>query len=274
VCASIALACEDPITPFEEVDGVLAFTDHGTIHVLDLSDGYAEIIHSAVAGTEIRNLTWSPDGTSLVFSTFSFGQHTQFIREWKMYRISAEGSDMTLMFDRAGAEMLPAYAPDGRLAYWSDDGLYIDGWLISGNAAGEDGSAPSWSPGGSHIAYTAGVELFTLSIEDTSEMLSLLEDSDLRSPLSDPAYSPDGSRIAYVRQVSASEKQIWVVNIDGSQEMMLTDRNIDSHPAWSSDGSKIAFVRNGNAIYTAETTDGGEVQMLLRHPIEHLAWSW
>jgi hypothetical protein len=57
---SLLLACDDPSSPFAELDGVLAYSEPGAIHVLDLSDGTDEIIYSAQTGTDIRNPTWRP----------------------------------------------------------------------------------------------------------------------------------------------------------------------------------------------------------------------
>ena len=274
VAGSILSACESPSGPAEEVDGVLAYSEAGTIHVLDFSNQTDNVIYRVEPGTDIRNLTWAPDGSSLVFHTYEFGQHTQFLREWKMYRISAGGTDLTLMFDRGGPETYPAYGPDGRLAYWSDDGLYINGWLTytPGGTVGQ--SAPSWSPDGGYITFASGVDLLRLSLEDTSVTQMILENSEIRSTVRDPAYSPDGTQIAFVRELTATLSEIWLIEVNGTGERALTEDHVDRHPVWSRDGTAIAFVRNENSIYTIDTDPGGRVQILLSHPVDHIAWTW
>jgi TolB protein len=60
-----------------------------------------------------------------------------------------------------------------------------------------------------------------------------------------PAWSPDGRRIAFAR---LEEKQIYVMNADGSDERPLTHLSNAENPSWSPDGAQIVFQssRGGN----------------------------
>jgi Tol biopolymer transport system component len=274
VLCCIPLACDDSLSPLSGVDGLLAYSEPGRIHVLDLSNQQDNLVYTAQTGTDIRNLTWAPDEASLVFHTYEFGQHTQFIREWKMYRIASGGTGLTLMFDRVGPEVYPSYGPDGRLAYWGNNGLYVDGWVTYPSGGTADQSAPSWSPDGKHILLASGSDIVRLSLEDTSDTYAILENSEQHSDISEPAYSPDGTQIAFVRDLAVSLSEIWIVNIDGTGERALTTGHFDRNPSWSRDGTTIAFVRNENAIYTIETDPGSRVNILLSHAVEHIAWAW
>jgi len=274
LAGSALFACENPGSPFAEADGVLAYTDAGSIHVLDLANRADDVIHTAEAGTDIRNVTWAPDGTSLVFHTYEFGQHTQFVRQWKMYSISADGAGISLMFDRGGPEIYPAYGPDGRLAYWGNDGLYIDGWATYTTTGTVDQSAPTWSPDGRHIVFASRSDLLRVTLADTSETETIFEVDEIGSTARDPAYSPDGTRLAFVREFTAMLNEIWIVATDGTESRSLTEGHRDRHPVWSRDGSTIAFVRNENSIYTIGIEPGSRIQILLSHPVEHIAWVW
>ncbi|HSJ24875.1 MAG TPA: Ig-like domain-containing protein [Longimicrobiales bacterium] len=58
----------------------------------------------------------------------------------------------------------------------------------------------------------------------------------------DPAASPDGSRIAFVGLNSGGDRNIFIVNRDGTNLRQLTSHaGTDDQPVWSRDGSRIAF---------------------------------
>lgn len=59
-----------------------------------------------------------------------------------------------------------------------------------------------------------------------------------------PRFSPDGKKIAYVKYSSdAKSCSIWVMEIDGSNPMQITDakKGFAFNPCWSPDGTKILF---------------------------------
>jgi len=56
--------------------------------------------------------------------------------------------------------------------------------------------------------------------------------------ISDPDWSPDGRRLAFVR-----DHAIWVTDLDGSRQVMVTDHPAGNHrPRWSRDGRRLAFL--------------------------------
>lgn len=55
-----------------------------------------------------------------------------------------------------------------------------------------------------------------------------------------PAWSPDGQRLAFVSNRNGSP-EIWVMDLDGSNQKQLTQSGGNLLPAWSPDGGKIAF---------------------------------
>ncbi len=70
----------------------------------------------------------------------------------------------------------------------------------------------------------------------------------------DPSWSPDGTRIAFRRERSG-EPEIWIMNVDGTEQRRLTD---GLSPAWSPDGSLIAFAgpSGSSGIITVIRPDG------------------
>lgn len=99
-------------------------------------------------------------------------------------------------------------------------------------------------------------ELWILSPGTGSAPRRLLPDGTLAT---DPAVSPDGQRIAYVGQDASGNRDIYVVNRDGTGIRRLTsDPDVDDQPAWSPDGTRLAFrsLRSGYSDIWVMNADG------------------
>jgi Tol biopolymer transport system component len=72
--------------------------------------------------------------------------------------------------------------------------------------------------------------------------------------------SPDGKRIVFASDREGSY-DIWVVNVDGSGLIRLTEESAgDFGPRWSPDGERIAFSRTGSLMVM--DSDGSNVQVV------------
>jgi Tol biopolymer transport system component len=71
----------------------------------------------------------------------------------------------------------------------------------------------------------------------------------------DPACSPRGNRVAYTAtEILDGTHSINVINVDGSDDIVVTPPNYESHSAsWSPDGSRIAFMARTASIGMSET---------------------
>jgi hypothetical protein len=78
-----------------------------------------------------------------------------------------------------------------------------------------------------------------------------------RDEASAPAFSPDGKEIAYVRR----DRELWLVNADGSDQHQLTAPGRD--PDWSPDGTKLAYGGLHNQVLIANA-DGSDATVVTR----------
>lgn len=120
--------------------------------------------------------------------------------------------------------------------------------------------APAWSPDGTRLVYASNRgtwDIYTVVLA-TGEISVVVESP--RRELA-PVWSPDGSRIAFERQIDDGSSDIFIVNLDGSGEINVTNSlESERNPTWSPDGTKIAFEArdsDGQAIDVIKT-DGAE----------------
>ena len=83
------------------------------------------------------------------------------------------------------------------------------------------------------------------------------------SPDSDPRWSPDGSRLAFDSRREDGERNIWVLEADGSTFTPLTqDSGIsNAFATWSPDGIHIAWARDSE-IWIMNSADGKDPHRL------------
>ncbi len=102
-----------------------------------------------------------------------------------------------------------------------------------------DTAAPS--PDGSKVLYIDYFEetdnLYVVNVDGSGR--ALIKSGSIRHP----AWSPDGTKIAYVSEDKNGTKKIWVMNIDGTSPVCLTNDVGDKDlPRWSPDGTQIVYV--------------------------------
>jgi len=89
------------------------------------------------------------------------------------------------------------------------------------------------------------------------------------------ALSPDGRRLAY-SSVESGNAEVWVMNLDGSNPVRLTDDpGQDFWPTWSPDGKWVAFHSNrsaGRGLWKAPS-DGGPAERVSNVPFSRTDWS-
>jgi phospholipase C len=182
-----------------------------------------------------------------------------------VYRKLSDASLRVDLTNRPGADIGPAWSPDGtQLAFSSNrtgnyeiyfmnaDGTGVT--QLTSDPAGD--TQPAWSPDGHQIAFTSvregNAEVYVVNADGTG----LTNFTNNPASDRDPAWSPDGASIAFTSDRGGNE-DVYVGT--GTSVTNLTNHTgDDGDAAWSPSGSKIAFTatRDGNREVYAMNPDG------------------
>ena len=168
----------------------------------------------------------------------------------RIWVMDADGKNERQLTESFG--QYPEWSPDGEqitFAGWGGD-IYImnadgsDMKLLTGDNINQADWYPTWSPDGKQIAFsrrTADEKFTNICVmnADGSDLRVLIEEPWPSVNICSPSWSPDGKKIAFDRAIQNTEGGIWVMDADGKDAKMLTDRG--GSPRWSPDGSLIVF---------------------------------
>jgi len=229
---------------------------------------------------DIATAAWSPDGSEIVFSRYQDGPKG-------LYVINRDGSGLRQLSDMAGIWAL-TWSPRGdRIAFDSDNHLYLLE-LASGEIADvtDVAHAYAWSPDGIWLAFDNDSGLY-LYEPDTGERRQLAV-GESGGPI---LWSPDGSRIAfpfgpriamtygaYAHDPSVGPRLIHVVSVQNSPEPKPLPPG--RSPSWSPDGASIAYLSEGCVtgrwgVYSVrpDGTSAAPLTDIGESPMEGPVWS-
>lgn len=268
-------------------DTMVPVPSNGTITVPALGAGeYLLTLYDVVPNCTTvipgpRRVTIAAGSPTRITIEITCVAHTQiaFVRgdsaaaEIYLINTNAIYSGGTRLTSSPGADVNPAWSPDGRrIAFASDrDGdreiyvMDVDGKNVVRltNSPTPD-YQPTWSPDGTHIAFVSERYGF-------SDLVVMNADGTNQSRLtvnafaSDPAWSPDGSRIAF--RSDQRGVHIAIINPDGTGLVDLpSNQQASTQPAWSPDGKQIAYtigIRGTLRDVWVMNTDGSDRRLLV-----------
>jgi Tol biopolymer transport system component len=214
------------------------------------TDGTDEFRITESKAEEVGSV-WSPDSARIAFVENRLDPSAESI-EGDLYVAGLEGARTRIARHASFTSgSRPSWSPDGTkiafVHFTPDTGAQIYVADATGAASprpittGKRGYFhPAWSPDGGQIAYLSGPnDSLYLMNPDGSRKTKVIG-----GYAGDAAWSPDGSRIAFVSPRGGVDRDVFIVNADGTDLRQLTENNAgEFSPTWSPDGTRLAFDR-------------------------------
>ncbi len=214
-------------------------------------DGAAEIYVMNAYGDGQKRLThnnvddvypeWSPDGSKIVFASRQDED-----RDLEIWTMNPDGTGVTQLTFNTANDSHPSWSPNGKyIAFASErDGVLTEIYRMNADGSAQtrltyddvDNWYPQWSPDSTQILYYHRPDDYH---EDNEVWRMNADGSDPVQLTSGPGpnwsavYSPDGRSIAF-SSLRDGDREIYVMNADGSGQANITNRHASSDlaPSW------------------------------------------
>lgn len=186
---------------------------------------------------EDRSPTWTPDSTAVLFAS-----DVGFEGQYDLYRVNADGGDLTPVTTSETYDDHPSITPDGQVIIftaWEADNL-------------ETGAI--------------------YALNEAEGVVSLLVDNEGNDWA--PSFSPDGGEIVYNR-AGEGRAGVWIMDAAGTTQRLLYDGpGYDWAASWSADGRLLAFTsdESGTRELYVIPVEGGTPRKITTGGGEYASW--
>ncbi len=182
---------------------------------------------------------FAPDGTNIAFGGARPGD-----ADMDIFVVNADGSGLVRLTTAPGDDQYPAWSPDGRsIVFVSTRTGSGQVWLMNADGSNQrqltfdtsdKDQVPDWKPDGTQIAYECAPAICVMNA-DGSDQRQLTTPSGQEDDFG-PAWSPDGRQIAFVRFRNDADRNVYIMNADGSDLHAVHPAGLQAVPAWQPRG--------------------------------------
>lgn len=190
----------------------------------------------------------------------------------RIYTMRTDGTGLLALTPADEVGRAPAWSPDGsRLAYESYHDGTPDIWTVRPDGTvrtlvARAATEPFWLDA-SHLGYQCGTSLCAIRDDGSEQRVLLARDSNPNAADFSFRLSNDGKTFAFARLSYLATyplpTYIYLMNVDGTGERILTQATEGSSPQWSPVGRSVAFASAQYDIALADA-DGGAVTSVSR----------
>jgi formylglycine-generating enzyme required for sulfatase activity len=188
----------------------------------------------------------------------------------KIWSMHASGKNAKQLTRSEGPDADPRFSPDGqRILYTTLRGGFPEIWQMN-----RDGSRPkfvtkgsqgSWAPDGKSIVFINDNQTFVRDLAAGKERL-VTPKSWERCGV--PAFSPDGKRLALASR-HLGNIGIFLVSLDGKDQLALKTEEACCTPCWSKDGKRILCQTVQGHIHEVGIDGKGWEQLTFGADVQH-----
>ncbi len=258
--------------PSMSADGkVIVYEDNFGLWKLDVSSGKSTEIHVDIKAdlkdNNVQTVTFNNNADD--FNVSPSGRRIAVGVHGEIFTIAAERGETQRVTDTPWRDQSPKWSPDGKwIAFISDRTGHEEIWIS--DELGKDVEKLSdadcekgefeWSPDSKSVMWNCSDHKMRLTTVESGETEVVASNN--VGNLDSPAFSPDGKWISYAKEDKLSRSHVYVRQLDGGQEQMITSPEflMSTGAQWTADGKRL-LVLGGTGTASTVGSDGVTYQL-------------